>query len=99
MTTTTAITKKTDDCLAYANGEHAFFMYEGSILSSMPKNSTAIKFWYYDLNDKKLVVQYKSSDTFYHYEGVPFQVVFDLMLADSLGQFIAKVVKPNYSVA
>jgi len=94
----TTITKTSTDTLTYANGETAYF-YEGNILSSITKNSTAIQFWYYDLTTTKLVVQYKSSETFYHYEGVPFQVIFDLLLADSLGQFIAKVVKPNYSVA
>lgn len=97
--TTTTITKKDTDCLAYANGEHAFFIMEGKFLASMPQESSAIKFWSYDLANGDLTVQYKSSLTFYKYEGVPFQVIFDLMLADSLGHFIAKVVKPNYSVA
>ena len=95
----TTITKNTTDTLTYANGETACFIMDGKYLSSVVRNSTAIQFWYYDLNANKLVVQYKSSETYYHYEGVPFQVVFDLMLADSLGHFIAKVVKPNYSVA
>lgn len=99
MSNATTITKTAEDSLTYANGENAYFIMDGKYLSSVTKNSTAIGFWYYDLNAKKLVVQYKSSDTYYHYEGVPFQVIFDLMLADSLGHFIAKVVKPNYSVA
>lgn len=46
-----------------------------------------------------LVVQYKNSDTFYRYEGVPFTAMFALMSADSLGAFIAREIKPNYSVA
>ena len=101
--TTTTITKTTitkdRDLITYANGEWAHFQKDGTILASLPHNSTAIEFWYYNLADQELVVQYKSSETFYHYEGVPFSVIFDLMLADSLGAFIAKEVKPNYSVA
>lgn len=93
------ITKRDTDCLAYSNNEHAFFLANGAYLASSPKNSSAIQFWSYDIGNGNLAVQYKSSPTFYRYEGVPFQVIFDLMLADSLGQFIAKVVKPNYSVA
>ena len=96
--TTTTITKD-KDLITYANGEWAHFQRDGKVLASCPNNSSAVQFWYYDLAEQKLVVQYKSSETFYHYEGVPFNVVFDLMLADSLGHFIAKVVKPNYSVA
>ena len=95
----TTITKKNTNCLGYANEENAYFIFEGKYLSSMPENSSAINFWSYELATNQLTVQYKSSPTYYHYEGVPFQVIFDLMLADSLGQFIAKVVKPNYSVA
>jgi hypothetical protein len=93
------ITKRDTDCLAYSNNEHAFFIIEGAYLASSPKNSSAVQFWSYDIANGTLTVQYKSSPTFYRYESVPFQVIFDLMLADSLGQFIAKVVKPNYSVA
>lgn len=83
--------------LDYANGETAF-MYTDSIASTV-ENSTAVNFWSYDLPTKKLTVRYKSSPMFYCYEGVPIQVIFALMLADSLGAFIAKEVKPNYSVA
>lgn len=95
----TTITKKNTNCLGYANEENAFFIEEGKFLASLPQNSSAINFWTYELKTGELTVQYKSSETFYKYEGVPFQVIFDLMLADSLGQFVAKVVKPNYSVA
>jgi hypothetical protein len=96
--TTTTITKQ-NDLITYANGEWAHFQLDGTILASLPHNSTAIEFWYYNLSHQMLVVQYKSSETYYHYDGVPFSVIFDLMLADSLGAFIAKEVKPNYSVA
>lgn len=99
MSNATTITKTAYGSLAYANGENAHFIMDGRYLSSVVRNSTAIGYWYYDLKTNALVVQYKSSETYYRYEGVPFQVVFDLMLADSLGHFIAKVVKPNYSVA
>lgn len=93
------ITKRDTNCLTYSNDEMAFFLGNGEYLSSVPKNSSAIQYWSYDLVNRQLTVQYQSSNTFYRYEGVPFQVIFDLMLADSLGHFIAKVVKPNYSVA
>jgi hypothetical protein len=96
--TATTITKQ-NDTIIYANRESAYFQQDGKILASLPDNSTAIEFWYYDLTSNQLVVQYRKSETYYRYEGVPFQVVFDLMLADSLGSFIAKEVKPNYSVA
>ena len=83
--------------LDYANGETAF-MYTNSIASTVV-NSTAVDFWSYDPSTKDLAVRYKSSPTFYRYEDVPFHVIFALMLADSLGAFIAKEVKPYYSVA
>lgn len=84
--------------ITYSNGENAYFLTD-NLLSSCPNNSSAVGFWCYDLRQKSLTVQYKKSPTYYIYEEVPMGVVFDLMLADSLGQFIAKVVKPNYSVA
>jgi len=96
--TATTITKQ-NDTITYANGESAYFQQGGKILASLPSNSSAIEFWYYELTTNELTVQYKSTPTYYKYEGVPFNVVFDLMLADSLGSFIAKEVKPNYSVA
>lgn len=96
--TTTTITKD-KDLITYANGEWAHFQRDGQVLASCPNNSSAVQFWYYNLSDQELVIQYKKSETFYHYENVPFSVIFDLMLADSLGAFIAKEVKPKYSVA
>lgn len=96
--TTTTITKD-KDLITYANGEWAHFQRNGTVLASCPNNSSAVQFWYYNLAEQELVVQYKKSETFYHYENVPFSVIFDLMLADSLGAFIAKEVKPKYSVA
>lgn len=86
-------------CLTYANDEWAHFQRDGQILASCPKNSSAVQFWYYNLSDQELVVQYKKSETFYHYEGVPFPTMFALMSADSLGAFIAREIKPNFSVA
>lgn len=97
--TTTTITKQSADCLLYANDERAFFLNEGQWLASLPLQSSAIQWWSYELGTGVLTVQYQSSDTFYRYQSVPFHVIFDLMLAESLGHFIAKEVKPNYSVA
>lgn len=96
--TATTITKQ-NNTITYANDEWAHFLQDGTILSSVTRNSSAVKFWFYDLTNKQLTVQYAKSETYYRYEEVPFQVIFDLMLADSLGSFIAKEVKPNYSVA
>ena len=81
----------------YANQELA--VVGADTIGSLPHNSSAIKFWSYNIKTNELAVQYKSSDTFYRYEGVPFYTMFALMNADSLGAFIAKEIKPNYSVA
>lgn len=81
----------------YANQEMA--VVENDSISSIPKNSTAIQFWSYTIKTSELAVQYKSSKTAYRYEGVPFSTIFALMWADSLGAFIAKEIKPNFSVA
>jgi hypothetical protein len=83
--------------LTYANGEQAW-LHETRI-GSIVDNSTAIQYWSYDIETKKLTVQYRSSDTYYYYEEVPYTVIFEMMFADSLGAFIAKTIKPTYSVA
>jgi|LakMenEpi03Aug12_release.lakeMendotaPanAssembly.Ray.scaffolds.fasta_scaffold137286_4 hypothetical protein len=83
--------------LRYANDEMAW-LNDDSIASST-LYSTAINFWSYNVVTKELVVKYKSSDIHYTYEGVPHSVIFDMMFADSLGSFIAKTIKPTYSVA
>jgi hypothetical protein len=85
------------ECLTYANGEWAWI--SGDYIASSPKNSTAIGFWKYEVGTKLLVVRYKNAETFYTYEGVPFPTMFALMSADSLGAFIAREIKPNFSVA
>lgn len=85
------------DCLTYANDEWAWV--SGDYIASSPMHSSAIRFWKYEVVTKVLVVKYKNSDTFYTYEGVPFPTMFALMSADSLGAFIAREIKPNFSVA
>ncbi len=86
-----------DNGLTYANGEIAW-LHETRI-GSLVKDSSAIQYWTYDIVTKQLTVQYRSSDTFYNYEEVPYTVIFEMMFADSLGAFIAKQIKPTYSVA
>jgi len=81
----------------YANGEIAYVDKTG--VWSMPHNSTAIKMWDYKPETQVLTVAYLNSPTWYRYEGVPMRVIFDLLLADSLGAFIAREVKPHYGVA
>jgi hypothetical protein len=85
------------ECLTYANEEWAWVSED--YISSSPKNSTAIGYWKYEVGTKLLVVRYKNAETFYTYEGVPFPTMFALMSADSLGAFIAREIKPNFSVA
>lgn len=80
----------------YANNEIA--LIDTNFLSSFPDHSSAIAFWNYNLKNNLLMVRYKSSETFYHYEKVPFVAIFSLLTADSLGAFIAKEIKPHYSV-
>lgn len=97
--TETALTHiKTDryQGLVYANGEKAWVRDDR--ISSLPDKSTAIGWWSYQTTTKQLCVQYRSSETYYYYEGVPYGVVIEMMFADSLGSFIAKNIKPHYSV-
>lgn len=82
--------------ITYANGELAWI--RGEKISSSTSQSTAVDYWQYEVKQLTLVVKYKNTDTFYTYEGVPFTAVFALMSADSLGAFIAKEIKPHYSV-
>lgn len=82
--------------LNYANNEIAFI--DDNDLSSLCEHSSAISFWNYNLKDKSLTVRYLSSEQFYGYENVPFVAIFSLLSADSLGAFIAKEIKPYYSV-
>lgn len=82
-------------CVDYANGEMAFIDPSGDIRSA-PKHSSAVKFWSW--REGTLCVIYQSSDTMYYYEGVPVTLAWELMLAESVGAFIAKRVKPNYEV-
>lgn len=96
--TTISKNNKNKEGITYANGESAFFINDGASLGSCPNNSTAIRYWEYEIGDKQLTVRYRKSDTYYCYKDVPFEVVFGLMLAESLGHFIATEVKPNYSV-
>lgn len=82
--------------IGYANSETA---YVGSTyIWSYPRHSTAIAEWEYRPDRQTFVVVYKASETRYLYEGVPMSVIFSMMTADSLGAFIAREVKPNYSV-
>ena len=80
----------------YANGEWA--MVGKTSIWSQPDHSTAIAEWAYYPASQTLTVMYKNGDTRYRYEGVPMSVIFSMMTADSLGAFIAREVKPHYSV-
>jgi hypothetical protein len=96
MSNTLTYDTDTKPCVTYANNEWAW-VREDSI-SSATNNSTAIGYWHYNVKTNVLTVQYKNSDTYYDYEGVPFTAMFALMSADSLGAFIAKEIKPIYGL-
>jgi hypothetical protein len=96
MSNTLTYDTDTSPCVTYANNEWAW-VREDSI-SSAPLHSTAISHWHYNVKTNVLTVQYKGSETFYYYEGVPFSAMFALMSADSLGAFIAKEIKPIYGL-
>jgi hypothetical protein len=80
----------------YANGECAYVTSRN--IWSQPDHSSAIDEWTYRPVNQTLEVVYKNNPTQYIYEGVPMSVIFSMMTADSLGVFIAKEVKPKYSV-
>ena len=83
--------------LDYSNGEQA--LVSRLTIWSQPENSTAIAEWEYDPKRETLTVIYKNGETRYTYEGVPMKMVFLMMSADSLGSFVAREIKPKYSVA
>jgi hypothetical protein len=96
-TTLTHINSTVGKGLNYANGEMAWIT--GDNVRSSCMYSTAIAYWDYSVVTKNFIVKYKSSEKFYQYEGVPYSVIIEMMFADSIGAFIAKQIKPNYSVA
>lgn len=96
-TTLTHINSVIGKGLNYANGEMAWIT--GDNVRSSSQYSTAIQYWDYNVVTKNFVVKYKSGEKFYTYEGVPYSVIIEMMFADSLGAFIAKEIKPNYSVS
>lgn len=83
--------------IPYSNNEQAMVNGRDSLFS-FPDHSTAIEYWTYNPKTEVLTVQYKNNGTFYHYEDVPFHVVFAMLTADSLGAYVAKEIKPKYSV-
>lgn len=94
---TATITPVGSDALRYANGELAFLLSSG-VIASTPDHSTAISFWDYDPARRVLAVRYKSATTFYEYVGVPLSVVMEMLFFPSLGEFIAKRIKPTYEM-
>lgn len=68
-------------------------MWDGSMVCSYPK-STAISQWVWLANVETLAVVW--GDKRYHYRGVPFRVIHEMMRTESLGRFMVTTVKPNY---
>jgi hypothetical protein len=95
-TTLTHINRPHTKGLWYANGEMAIL--EGDEIRSFCLKSSAIRWWSYNVVTKNLTVKYHSGEKYYKYEGVPYSIIIEMMFADSLGAFIAKTIKPNYSV-
>lgn len=79
-----------------ASGDNVYLNTDGKRVGSMAYSSTSVEYWNYKAETSELVIQYKSSETFYVYSGVPFSVLFGLLSAESIGSFVAKEVKPNY---
>lgn len=85
--------------ITYANDEMAFVDNRKNTVSSVCDNSTAIRWWQYDVTKNELVVLYKNNPTYYHYAGVPYSTLFAMLSADSLGAFVAKEIKPNFTLS
>lgn len=95
-TTLTHINHPHTKGLKYANLEMSIL--QGDEIRSYCQNSSAIRWWSYNVVTKNFTVKYHSGEKYYTYEGVPHAVIIEMMFADSLGAFIAKTIKPNYSV-
>lgn len=76
------------------NGDMVFIMQDNVFCAEV--TSTSIQYWAYMPNSKRFTVQYRTSETYYTYVGVPFEVVHGLMTADSVGKYVATEIKPNY---
>lgn len=88
--------------LTSKNGDTYHYLY-GVIIADTP-SSSAIHGWTYvrDIHKREvglLRVRYNSNtDKDYLYYSVPMDVVTGLIFADSVGSFVAKEIKPKYSV-
>lgn len=58
-------------------------------------DSSAVAFWCFTSRGT-FSVRFRGTDRMYVYEGVHFSEVTRLMTADSVGEFINKVIKPNH---
>lgn len=99
MSNTATLTKSLRGDITYINyANNEFAIIGNNSIFSLPTNSSSIAEWTYEPEEQALSVIYKSCETKrYYYEGVPMSVVFALLTADSIGSFIAREVKPNYT--
>lgn len=78
-------------------GNGTFTIFADGDIAGKPE-STSIQEWTYLVTTQILIVQFKSSPKEYYYEAVPVSKVFQMLASDSIGSFIAKVIKPHHEV-
>lgn len=66
------------------------------VLSQVP-NSTNLQSFGYDRDVQLLIVQFKGSDKFYLYHGVPGEVFAQMEQAPSIGKFLSDSIKGKYT--
>ena len=66
------------------------------VLATVP-NSTNIQSFGYDRDVQLLIVQFKGSDKFYLYHGVPAEIYAQMEQAPSVGKFLSESIKGKYT--
>jgi hypothetical protein len=73
------------------------WLWANGAVSCQVAESTSIKYWSWGRN--LLTVEFvQSPNKYYHYQGVPYSTVVELLNADSVGSFVARQIKPNYEL-
>jgi hypothetical protein len=81
-----------------AGGHELRYHDDFKMLSSYP-NSSSVYRWSYDTEFQKLLVTFQSNkDKTYLYDDVTTDTLVRLIVAPSVGSFIATVIKPNHTV-
>jgi hypothetical protein len=78
------------------SGKGTFSIMRDGTLVGYPESS-AVEMWMLTpIGD--MTIRYTNSKTVYLYEEVPMEVGLRLITAESVGEFVNKVIKPNYRV-